>query len=98
MTLTKLAKLSNVSKSTISRIEHGGYGQGVSYNVAHALCRALGTEINEIFWPNGLSHLGRPLGSKDLSVRSLHSDEQRSPYCPTCFVTLPPTGQCDFCF
>ena len=44
-----LAKLTGVSRQTISAIEKGDYNPTI--NLCIAICRVLGKTLDELFWP-----------------------------------------------
>lgn len=92
-----LMRLSGVSTSVISFIETGYRRCGVSYDVAYALSEALSLRITDIHWPFGLSNRGRPLGSKNGSMKTADDTRLNSPLCTTCFLVLPANGHCDCC-
>ena len=45
----ELAKLTGVSRQTISAIEKGDYNPTI--NLCVSICRALGKTLDELFWP-----------------------------------------------
>ena len=45
----ELAKLTGVSRQTISAIEKGDYNPTI--NLCIAICRVLGKTLDELFWP-----------------------------------------------
>jgi putative transcriptional regulator len=45
----ELAKLTGVSRQTISAIEKGDYNPTISLCIA--ICRVLGKTLDELFWP-----------------------------------------------
>ena len=45
----ELAKLTGVSRQTISAIEKGDYNPTI--NLCIAICRILGKTLDELFWP-----------------------------------------------
>ncbi len=45
----ELARLTGVSRQTISAIEKGDYNPSI--NLCIAICRVLGKTLDEIFWP-----------------------------------------------
>lgn len=96
MSQGELSRLSGVSVPTISRIENG-YHNVVSFNVAHALCDALGIRITDILWPFGLSEKGNALFGWSRPHKHDEDSASASQKCLSCFTVLPLSGQCDFC-
>lgn len=92
----ELSRLADVDRSTITRIEAGTRHCAVSYDTAYALCHALGMRITDIYWPFGLTALGRPMGAKNKTENST-DDNAGNSQCSSCFTVLPLNGHCDFC-
>lgn len=96
LTMTQLSKKSGIAMPIISRIENGGGSCQTQYPVAYKLAETLDVPINRIYWPNGLTHRGRPFGCKNGQSTSADTGSHQST-CPTCYTTLPVCGHCDFC-
>lgn len=60
ITRQELCEISDISLGVIRRIERGDDEYAVNERTAEALAEALACTVDEIDWPNGLSHLGRP--------------------------------------
>lgn len=97
LTQAELARMAGVTAGAICNIENNHQGRFVrtSYDTAYALSKALGLAINMIKWPCGLTSRGRPIGSKNVKVRTEADGE--SAICQTCFLVLPATQRCDSC-
>lgn len=48
MSQTELAKLTGVTRQTIGLIESGEFNPSIK--LCNAICRALGTTLNDLFW------------------------------------------------
>jgi len=88
-----LSELSGISTNTIGDIEAGGVFK-THEGVALVLADKLALEVNEIYWPRGLSKVGRPpLTGKPLAPNVFLVMQ----LCGSCFIALPATGICDDC-
>ncbi len=94
ITRRQLADQSGISWHAIWYIETGKSVCSTNQTVALALAETLGLEVNEIDWPRGISHLGRPaktgkpiqgIATRVISTCSIHN------------IALPASGECDDC-
>jgi transcriptional regulator with XRE-family HTH domain len=93
LTKGQLSDLSGISISAIRDAENGGQYK-THEGVALALSDALGLEVNELEWQNGLSHIGRtPKTGRPIQVETY----LLVPVCLVHWMILPSTGICDDC-
>jgi DNA-binding XRE family transcriptional regulator len=105
MSRRDLRKASGISLAAINAVEKGGQYK-TSESVAEALADAVALDVNEIEWPRGLSHLGRPAKTGKpivykrtftVSVTEEVTVTSDQPMCIKHFVTYPRDGECDRC-
>lgn len=95
LTICDLAELSGISKGTILRIENNSSCYRTSLEVAQVLAAALYLSVSDIFNVAMLSDLGRPARTGVPLRRK--PKVRKTDLCPRCHLTLPCTGQCDYC-
>ena len=91
-----LMRESGISRTAILRIHAGKDPFKTHEGVASDLARALGVEVEEISWPNGLTHLGRPPHT-GTSITVNVNIKTSQPVCRQCFIELPLVGGCPTC-
>jgi transcriptional regulator with XRE-family HTH domain len=94
LSIQELADLTHLSLNVIWRIEDGNSDQKIHEGVAKAIADVLHVDVNDIFDPLDLTHLGRPpFTGKKYSLNQV----AEPPICPNCFTQLPVTLVCDTC-
>ena len=105
ITSDDLVELTGLSKSTISSMRNGnpdGYktSQAVAVGIVNAINELFGVpakpvlQLQEVNWPRGLSHLGRPPLSGGTSTGPIPVFSDRR--CNDCFLILPVAAdKCD---
>lgn len=100
MSRAELVAETGLATSTILAIENGSKGDAKTKDdVAYLIADALGMDVEEIQWPNGLTNRGRrPLTGKHLTRRhSAQSGGVKEKVCTQCFLVLPVSGICGTC-
>lgn len=92
----ELAKMAKVHTGTVMRAIFGGQFK-TNVTSAEAIADALGMNVEEIIWPNGLSNFGRPAHTGS-SITKVVQCKQEHILCPVHNVVLPTaSSRCDFC-
>ena len=91
----RLAKLAEVSKTSVCRVEDKRTPYCTRTDVALRIADAFGLGLHEIRWHHAFSDVGRPVGSGSPLRLVTSSPEERM--CPVHNFALPATGVCDDC-
>ncbi|UTX51124.1 hypothetical protein KI440_02870 [Candidatus Saccharibacteria bacterium TM7i] len=90
-----LVQETGLNHNVVRRAMMGGKKR-IKYDTAYLIADALGMGIEELQWPSGLTHLGRPpltgTGTLSYSVPSVPR-----PSCPEHFILLSSAGNCSYC-
>lgn len=92
----ELAKMAKVHTATVMRAMFGGPFK-TNVTSAEAIADALGVHVEEVIWPNGLSHFGRPAHTGGPMAKPAAYPTEHE-LCPVHNVVLPTASRrCDFC-
>lgn len=96
LTIAELSILSDISVDAIRRIESGHNPYKVNDGVAKALAHALDLEVDDIFTPSELSHLGRPPHTGK-PIEDLRLVSEHEMVCDGCHMVVPRAVGCADC-